>query len=132
MPSGDFAHEVPGQLEVALRAGQADMSEIRGQEWQLGAEVDILFTPQQKPKTRKGMAQVMEPNAAIRCPFDAGDFQRVMKRAAERGDGIPTSARAGEQRCVRATGPVALGRQRRGTEQCAGPDPVRAAPAAIC
>jgi hypothetical protein len=32
------------------------MSEIRGQEWQLGAEVGILFTPQQKPKTRKGMA----------------------------------------------------------------------------
>jgi hypothetical protein len=50
------------------------MSEIRGQEWQLGAKVDILFTPQQKPKTRKRMAQVMEPNAAIRCPMNAGDF----------------------------------------------------------
>ena len=74
VPSGDFAHEVPGQLEVALRAGQADMSEIRGQEWQLGAEVDILFTPQQKPKTRKGMAQVMEPNAAIRCPLRCRRF----------------------------------------------------------
>jgi hypothetical protein len=86
------------------------MSEIRGQEWQLGAKVDILFTPEQKPKTRKGMAQVMEPNAAISCPFDAGDLQRVMKRAAERGDGIPTSVRAGEQRCVRATGPVTLSR----------------------
>jgi len=74
VPPGDFTHEVPGQLEVALRTGQSDVSEIRGQEWQLGAEVDILFTPQQKPKTRKGMTQVMEPNAAIRCPFDAGDF----------------------------------------------------------
>jgi hypothetical protein len=97
-------------LEVALRAGQSDMSEIRGQEWQLGAKVDILFTPQQKPKTRKGMTQVMEPNAAVSCPFDAGDPQRVMKRAAERGDGIPTPARAGEQGCIRATGPVALRR----------------------
>ena len=48
--SGDFAHEVAGQLQVALRAGQADMSKIRGQEWQLRAEVDILFTPQQKPE----------------------------------------------------------------------------------
>jgi len=102
VPSGDFAHEIPGQLEVALRAGQSDMSKIRGQEWQLRAEVDILFTPQQKPKTRKGMTQVMKPNAAIRCPFDSGDFQRVMKRAAQRGDGISTSARAGEQRCVQA------------------------------
>jgi hypothetical protein len=55
------------------------------------------------------MAQVMEPNAAIRCPFDAGDFKRVMKRAAESGDGIPISPRAGEQRCVRATRPVPLG-----------------------
>jgi hypothetical protein len=55
VPSGNFAHEVAGQLEVALRAGQAYMPEIRGEEWQLGVEVDILFTPQQKPKTRKGM-----------------------------------------------------------------------------
>ena len=53
VPSGDFAHEVAGQLEVALRAGQTDMPEIRGEEWQLGAEIDILFTPQQEPKTRK-------------------------------------------------------------------------------
>ena len=98
MPFGDFAHEVAGQLEIALRAGQADMPEIRGEEWQFGAEIDILFTPQQKPKTRKGMAQVMEPNAAIRCPFDSGDFQRVMKPAAECGDGIPISARAGNSR----------------------------------
>lgn len=74
VPSGDFAHEVASQLEVALRAGQSDMSEIRRQEWQLGAEIDILFTPQQEPKTRKGMTQVMESNAAIRCPFDTGDF----------------------------------------------------------
>jgi len=44
--SGDFAHEVPSQLEVALRAGQTNMSKIRGQEWQLSIEVDILFTPQ--------------------------------------------------------------------------------------
>jgi hypothetical protein len=54
------------------------------------------------------MAQVVEPNAAIRCPFDTGDLQRVMKRPAERGDGIPISPRAGEQGCVRATVPVAL------------------------
>jgi len=30
VPSGDFAHEVSGQLEVALRTGQADVSKIRG------------------------------------------------------------------------------------------------------
>ena len=58
------------------------MSEIGGQEWQLGAKIDILFTPQQKPKTRKRMAKVMQPNAAVSCPFDSGDFQRVMKPAA--------------------------------------------------
>ena len=37
------------------------------------------------------MVYVMELNAAIRCPFDAGDFPRVMKRPAERGDGIPNA-----------------------------------------
>jgi hypothetical protein len=52
----------------------------------------------------------MQPNAAIRCPFDVGDFQRIMKCTPECGDGIPTSVWAGEQRCVRATGPVALRR----------------------
>ena len=98
-------------MEVALRACQADMSEIRGEEWQLGAKVDILFTPQQKPKTRKGMTQVMKANAAIRCPFDSGDFQCVMKRAAQRGNGISTSARAGEQRRVRLPRPVPLPRR---------------------
>ena len=96
VPNGDFAHEVTGQLEVPLRAGQADMPEIRGEEWQPGVEVDILFTPQQKPKTRKGMTQVMKSNAAIRFPFDSGEFQRVMKRSAQSGDGILTAARAGE------------------------------------
>ena len=108
VPSGDFAHQVSGQLQVALRARQSDMSEIGGQERQLGAEINILFTPQQKPKTRKRMAKVMQPNAAVRCPFDPGDFQRVMKSAAERGNGIPMSAGAGEQGCVWARVPVAL------------------------
>jgi hypothetical protein len=56
------------------------------------------------------MTQVMKPNAGIRRPFDSGDFQRVMKRAAQRGDGISTSARAGEQWCVRSTWPMALAR----------------------
>ena len=77
------------------------MSEIRGQEWQLAVKVDILFTPQQKPKTRKGMSKVMQPNAAVRCPFDPGDFQSVVERSAKRGNGISTSARAGEQRHMR-------------------------------
>lgn len=74
VPSRDFAHEVAGPLKVALRAGQADMPEICGEEWQLGTEVDNLFTPPQKSKAREGMPQVMKPNAAIRCPFDSCDL----------------------------------------------------------
>jgi hypothetical protein len=54
------------------------------------------------------MTQVMEPNTAIRCPFDTGDFQRIMECTAERGDGISTAAGAGEQRCVREPWPEAL------------------------
>lgn len=53
----------------------------------------------------------MKPNAAIRCPFDSGDFQCVMKRAAQCADGISTSARAGEQRCVRLPRTMALARR---------------------
>jgi hypothetical protein len=53
VPSSDFAHQVPGQLQVPLRARQSDMSEIGGQERQFGSKIDILFTPQQQPKTRK-------------------------------------------------------------------------------
>src|SRR5215467_3070425 len=51
------------------------------------------------------------PNLAIRCPFYSGDFQCVMNRAAERGDGISTPARAGEQRCIRVPLPSALARR---------------------
>jgi len=53
--SGDFAHEIPGQLQVPLRTSQSDMSKICGQERQLRVKVDVLFTPQQQPKPRKGM-----------------------------------------------------------------------------
>ena len=78
MSPGDFAHEIVGQLQVALRTGQADVPKVRGQKRQLCAEIDVLFTPQQKPKTREGMAQVMKPNAAIRCPFDPAILSRML------------------------------------------------------
>jgi hypothetical protein len=54
------------------------------------------------------VTQVMEPYTAIGCPLDAGDFQRIMECSAECGNGIPTSARAGEQRCVREPSPKVL------------------------
>jgi hypothetical protein len=49
----DFAHEILGQLQVALRAGQSDVAKVRGQEWQLRAGIDVLFAPQQKPEHGK-------------------------------------------------------------------------------
>ena len=79
-----------------------------GQKWQLGAEVDVLFAPQQKPKASKRMAQVMEPNASVACALDAGDSQHLMKRLAERRDRIPTPPRAGEQRRLGEAGSEVL------------------------
>lgn len=108
-PSGDLAHEILGQLQIALRAGQPNMSKIRGEERQRRAEVNILLTPQQKAENRERMSKAVEPNAAVGCPFDADGLQQVMEGPAERGDGIPASARAGEQRHLGETGPVVLG-----------------------
>jgi len=51
--AGDFAHEILGQLQVALGTRQPDMAEIRREEWQLRIEVYILFAPQQKAKGRE-------------------------------------------------------------------------------
>ena len=50
---GDFAHEILGQLQVALGTRPPDMAEIRREEWQLRIEVYILFAPQQKAKGRE-------------------------------------------------------------------------------
>jgi hypothetical protein len=85
------------------------MSKIRGEEWQLRPEVNILLTPQQKPENRERVSKVVEPNAAVGCPSDAGGLQHVMEGPAERCDGIPASARTGEQRHVGETGPVVFG-----------------------
>jgi hypothetical protein len=46
VPSGNFAHEILGQLQISLRTGQSNMPEIGGKEWQLGAKVYVLFAPQ--------------------------------------------------------------------------------------
>ena len=51
--AGDFAHEILGQLQVALGTRQPDMAEIRSEEWQLRIEINILFAPQQKAEGRK-------------------------------------------------------------------------------
>ena len=48
MSPGDFAHQILGQLQVTLRAGQADVPKVCGQEWQLRVEIGVLFAPQQK------------------------------------------------------------------------------------
>jgi hypothetical protein len=53
MSPGDFAQEILGQLQVALRTGQANVAKVCGQEWQLRAEIDVLFAPQQKPEHSK-------------------------------------------------------------------------------
>ena len=53
VPSRDLAHEVLGQLQIALRTGQSNMPKVGGQKWQFRAEVDILFAPQQEPEDSK-------------------------------------------------------------------------------
>jgi hypothetical protein len=38
---------------------------VRSQKRQLCAEIDVLFTPQQKPENGKRMSQVMETNVPV-------------------------------------------------------------------
>src|ERR1022692_3491412 len=75
MSPGDFAHEILVQLQVALRAGQADVPKVRSQKRQLCAEIDVLFTPQQKPENGKRMSQVMETNVPV-AATDPGSHGR--------------------------------------------------------
>jgi hypothetical protein len=42
--SGDFAHEVPGELQIPLRAGQCPRYMARRGDF--AAKVNVLFTPQ--------------------------------------------------------------------------------------
>ena len=56
------------------------MPEVRGQKWQLCAEIDVLFTPQQKPENGKRMSQVMETNLPDAAgALNAGGFQCLVE-----------------------------------------------------
>src|SRR5205809_941795 len=84
MSPGDFAHEILGQLQVALRTGQTNMPKVRGQKWQLCIEIDVLLTPQQESERGKRMPQVMETNVPVAAhALNAGDFQCLVEGLAQ-------------------------------------------------
>jgi hypothetical protein len=56
MTPGNFSHEILGQLQVALRTGQANVAKVCGEKWQLCAKIGVLFAPQHKPENGKRMS----------------------------------------------------------------------------
>src|ERR1039458_7761476 len=123
MSPGDFAHEILGQLQVALRAGQADVPKVRSQKRQLCAEIDVLFTPQQKPENGKRMSQVMETNV----PVAAG----LVNGLAQGGNRIPAPAWGGKERLLGRAGAEVLGCQRPAAS-VAEPGPAQSEPFLTC
>jgi hypothetical protein len=59
MTPGNFSHEILGQLQVALRTGQADVAKVCGEKWQLCAKIGVLFAPQQKAKDSHRMQRIL-------------------------------------------------------------------------
>jgi hypothetical protein len=102
--SGDFAHEILSQLQIALWTGQADMAKIRGQQWQLRTEVNVLFAPQKKPQAGKRMTKVMESDACVACALNTCNYQRLVESGPEGGDGIAPSAWTWKQGDMRKGG----------------------------
>jgi hypothetical protein len=95
MSPGNLAHQILGQLQVALRTGQADVAKVCREKWQLCAEIGVLFAPQQKAEHSHGMPQVMEANVPVASrSINAGDFQRLMESSAQVGNRIPSPTRA--------------------------------------
>ena len=118
MSPGDFAHEILGQLQVTLRAGQADVAKVCGQEWQLRAEIDILFAPQQKAEDSHRMPQVMETNVPVASrALNAGGFQCLVESFAQGGNRIPSPAWAGKERLLGSAAGEVLGCQRPAVHQ---------------
>src|ERR1700724_2168034 len=99
MSPGNFAHQILGQLQVALRTGQTDVAKVCGEKWQLCAEIGVLFAPQQKAEHSHRMPQVMEANVSVASrSINAGGFQCLVESFAQSGNRIPSPARAGEER----------------------------------
>ena len=55
-----LADKILGHVEVDLRARQADVSKIGGEQGELHSKIDTVFVPGQEPENGKRMPQVVE------------------------------------------------------------------------
>jgi hypothetical protein len=60
VPMRDLVQHVLSQLQVSLRAGEADMAHVGRERGQEGPEICPLPVPERQPKDRKGVPQIVE------------------------------------------------------------------------
>ena len=60
VPAGDLAHHVGRELQVPLRAGQADVPQVRRQCRQAGAQIRLLLVPHQQSEHRESVTEIVE------------------------------------------------------------------------
>ena len=99
MPTDNLGQEVGRQLQVSLRAGEADVSQVCGEQRQHRAEVHVLLKPAEHAQGDVGVPQIVDAQAsARRRSRNVGQREDVRKGVMERREGIGVSLRPGKER----------------------------------
>jgi hypothetical protein len=61
MPAGNFAEQVPGQLQISLRTVDTDVAKVGDQERQLRLQINVLLVPTKQPMHCEGATEIMNP-----------------------------------------------------------------------
>ena len=61
MAARDLTDHIERQLQIALGAAQADVSQIGRQDRQPCIEIDALLVPQEQAKGDEGVSEIMQP-----------------------------------------------------------------------
>ena len=87
-----------GQAEVDLRSLDAAMAQVRGQQWQLGAEVCAFAIPALKPMHSEGVAEVVHPRSTAATSMrDTALPQQVAEDLVHAAVAVGLSVGAGEE-----------------------------------
>jgi hypothetical protein len=103
--------EVLGHVEVHLRAGDADVAQVRCQQRQLGVEIFACAIPGQEPQYGEGVPQVVQPRSfATPAVSDACRIERLPKCFVQaRGAGALAAVGPGEEGVGRCPARYSLG-----------------------
>jgi hypothetical protein len=94
----NFGDEVLRQLQIPLGAHQIDMTEIRGQQRELGSEIDVLLVPQRQAQDRERMPDVMNAQASTATDArDASTSEKLMEGITKCASCVRSSTRMGKE-----------------------------------